>query len=613
MDAGQITQGMRAQVMQQAAAQGINVDQMMENGMSFMDVMMMIVSGSSGGQLTGSDGILFGQQQSQTEIPQDGTELLNSLFAENETGKFISEMALNKADGEVLTILNGEETQEEKTAVNSGQMKDYTYIKADSDEKTEISRVETAESTQEAAKTVDGERLEKPSSIEGGYEKTLLSDNREENNLPVSSREEQLSLYDSYDENSSPVVSPEEQSVNPPEDFPQMTEKTEMWSFYDSNGFADEGRAVFNESGLTQQLEKLFSVVSPEIMKASQQVSSDGLTNGQRFMMDLMKESSDSGAVKDSFDFSEDILKVDPMQLAGLLDFIGTGTAIPIASDLSDSQIFKNTEPLNIISEKVLFDPDEMIRSGEMEIVSYVPASKGGQSGQMDSRSKDEETIGFARTMKSVRENVKPLRGSLEEDEYDTRSKVGDSDGAVTFEQLDSTVERKDISFERAYAELEMNKAKYGSADEQLAKGIAENIGKGRSEFTVKLRPEGLGEILVKLTSDSTGKAVLSMVASSEKTAQLLNRDLSSLQASLSNHNVEIDGNRVKTTETVVHAESNFNQFDERRQDEGNQENQYRQLREKLGTDNLKIGSAEYGADEPLSRTADDSALNIRI
>ena len=102
------------------------------------------------------------------------------------------------------------------------------------------------------------------------------------------------------------------------------------------------------------------------------------------------------------------------------------------------------------------------------------------------------------------------------------------------------------------------------------------------------------------------------MIASSEKTAELLNRDLVALQNTLNQHNVEIENNTVKTTETVMHAQSAFDQYDERRQDEANQQNHFRQLKNKIR--NVSDKNVSFDSEtEPIKSVSDDSALNITI
>ncbi|MGN0620657.1 MAG: flagellar hook-length control protein FliK [Porcipelethomonas sp.] len=113
----------------------------------------------------------------------------------------------------------------------------------------------------------------------------------------------------------------------------------------------------------------------------------------------------------------------------------------------------------------------------------------------------------------------------------------------------------------------------------QLLDGIEKNIESGRDEFTVKLKPEGLGEIIVKLVMDDGGKMLMSMTASSAKTAELINRDIAMLQSSLNQHNVEIVNQA--QTEQVVPMNSVFEQYygDSR---DGNMPNQYNPQRNRF-------------------------------
>ncbi len=331
------------------------------------------------------------------------------------------------------------------------------------------------------------------------------------------------------------------------------------------------------------------------------------MTNGQKFVIDLLGSISKKERKLDSFDFSEDVIKADPMQLAGLLDFIRTGTGIPLISDIADREVFRNINTVGSISAERIFDPAEMLRSGEMEIISYTPASARTDENAPDMNGNDsgnealfKDDIDFARLMKGVREEVNPFIKSLRAEDDDDEFGIRMID-KLTPETMHDVTRRVDISFDRALAELEMNKAEYGTPDEQVAKGVAENLLRGRSEFTVKLRP-----------------AVLSMVASSQRTADLLNKDLAALQSQLGNHNVEIENNSVKVAETVMPAEHQsdaaFSQFDQRRRDEGEQSNRYRQVRKNLNTDDIRIGSTEFDTDIEVGKTSiDDQALNITI
>ena len=73
-----------------------------------------------------------------------------------------------------------------------------------------------------------------------------------------------------------------------------------------------------------------------------------------------------------------------------------------------------------------------------------------------------------------------------------------------------------------------------------------------------------------------------------------------------------IENNSVKTAETVMHAQTAFDQYDERRQDEANQQQHFRQLKNKLG--NVSDINASFDTEsQPVSSIVSDSALNITI
>ncbi len=93
---------------------------------------------------------------------------------------------------------------------------------------------------------------------------------------------------------------------------------------------------------------------------------------------------------------------------------------------------------------------------------------------------------------------------------------------------------------------------------DQLKDGIKQNISVGKSEFTIKLRPETLGEITVKLIEEA-GKTTLTITTASPATAKLINNDLNALKDAVASMNVEVKNAVVQTNET---ANSAMQQFD---------------------------------------------------
>lgn len=367
-----------------------------------------------------------------------------------------------------------------------------------------------------------------------------------------------------------------------------------------------------SENIIPEQFTDIFSILSPEILKGSEKNSDSWIS--QIFENNSLLDQ------KETLDLSDGLVKADPSQLAGLLDFIRTGNEIPLFTAVNESP----DRTADTVSDiKSVFDPNEMIKSGEMEIVSYIPAGKAENSQtNQETPENEKEVLDFFRTMKSVKENTGAKENSADkirstEQKTDTAETADtvkeDSDKNIfNLESLNKYAEPVDISFERAEAELKMNRAEYELPEKQLLKGVSENLEQGKSEFTVKLKPEGLGEILVKLVSGDEGKMLLTMVASSAKTAELLNHDLSSLQSSLSQHNVEIANNSIEVAKNVMPASSAFDQYDERRQDEGNQQNQFRQIRSKVR--NVSVGEVSFDSDtKPSLDKVLDQSLNILI
>jgi trimeric autotransporter adhesin len=92
---------------------------------------------------------------------------------------------------------------------------------------------------------------------------------------------------------------------------------------------------------------------------------------------------------------------------------------------------------------------------------------------------------------------------------------------------------------------------------EQIASDISKNLDLGKSEFTVKLKPESLGEITLKL-SEVDGKTTLSITTASANTAKLINDDLTNLKAAVSQMNVQVNEAVAKSSDTQQSAMQQF-------------------------------------------------------
>ncbi len=72
-----------------------------------------------------------------------------------------------------------------------------------------------------------------------------------------------------------------------------------------------------------------------------------------------------------------------------------------------------------------------------------------------------------------------------------------------------------------------------------MKNSIFENVAKGKNEFVVRLKPEGIGEIVVKLSEDKE-KISLSILTTSTQTARLISNEVAALQNALKPLNAEV-------------------------------------------------------------------------
>lgn len=110
---------------------------------------------------------------------------------------------------------------------------------------------------------------------------------------------------------------------------------------------------------------------------------------------------------------------------------------------------------------------------------------------------------------------------------------------------------------------------------EQITDGVKANLNLEKSEFTVKLNPESLGEVTIKLVEEG-GKMVVNITAATESTAKLLNSDLTALRDSLGSLNLEIREVTVEAPESIEESMAQFNmtsqQFSDRQRAFNNQQ-----------------------------------------
>ncbi len=319
------------------------------------------------------------------------------------------------------------------------------------------------------------------------------------------------------------------------------------------------------------------NVLSSEYSEVIDTLTENLLANqfGENYFPVIPKDDEDTSDIK-SYDFSESIISADPAQLSGLLGVIMTGNNIPTNNDILNTlynETSMKSDDFSINGTTAYDFVEKYIESGELEIIGF--GSKEGNNvskvsenmdivdnlkGDSKNIDGDENVLDFYRTMQNAKKNV----SSADESKKSESQEIS---------MLLNTAEKLDISFDKISSDIKM-KTEFGSPESQLLKGVEENLKKGNEEFTVKLKPEGLGEIIVKLVQNDGGKMLMSMTASSSKTAELLNSNLSSLQSSLNQHNVEIV-NPSDMVNNVTAMTPAFEQYYNHGGNEQNQQNQH--------------------------------------
>lgn len=121
---------------------------------------------------------------------------------------------------------------------------------------------------------------------------------------------------------------------------------------------------------------------------------------------------------------------------------------------------------------------------------------------------------------------------------------------------------------------------------DQVTNGIKTKMASNESDFTMKLQPDGLGEITVKLVSEA-GKLTVNIVATSQKTEQLLNSQLSSLRSSLDQTHSDIkEINVYKQADSM--GFTNGKDFFNQQQQQSRQQHAYEQSQNK-DSDSLDV------------------------
>lgn len=109
---------------------------------------------------------------------------------------------------------------------------------------------------------------------------------------------------------------------------------------------------------------------------------------------------------------------------------------------------------------------------------------------------------------------------------------------------------------------------------QQTQSAIQTNLAQGKKDFTIRLKPDGLGEITVHL-SEKAGKTTLNIITSSTEVAKMLTDDIASLRNALRPLQVEVHTIAAQPQQQEVEAahNQNYGQSMQQQQQENQQPN----------------------------------------
>ncbi len=161
------------------------------------------------------------------------------------------------------------------------------------------------------------------------------------------------------------------------------------------------------------------------------------------------------------------------------------------------------------------------------------PAETPQQGEQMQSQANFQTAVNEAQRLIKTQPETKE---AAQEQDIDSLQKKVDAQRAAA--QAPATAQPRTV-FGAELAKTEAAPASGNDLLGQVTTGIIRNLGDGKSEFVIRLKPEGLGEITVKMLAEG-GKTTLSILTSSLQTQRLLNSELSGLREALRPLNAEV-------------------------------------------------------------------------
>ncbi len=120
----------------------------------------------------------------------------------------------------------------------------------------------------------------------------------------------------------------------------------------------------------------------------------------------------------------------------------------------------------------------------------------------------------------------------------------------VSAKHLQATLQSSEMAAETSKTQQSSSTTQSGPAYMQVAKGVETAVASGKEEFTMQLKPEGLGEISVKLIKEGA-KVTISIAAENPETHSLLLNQVDGLIRNLKLSHINVEGVQVQNVTTT--------------------------------------------------------------
>lgn len=315
------------------------------------------------------------------------------------------------------------------------------------------------------------------------------------------------------------------------------------------------------------------------------------LTNGTGVDVSTLAALQKHGMSKtsDNTQLLNELLKLMGTDTTSQSALSGTDVTQPLLQQLSQLTQSGDTSALNAAQLAVLLNAQKVGTQNQTTATvdpnafSQLAALKSVTSTSTDNDAGSDALLSQQQSYSQSIAKAKELLSKFSDDADDTQSA----------DKLESS-----LSASKAATPFELRmqtaaKTESTSVAQQIETGLEKNLALGKNEFTIKLKPESLGEITVKLTEEA-GKATLTITTASAATAKLLNSDLDALKAAVAPLNVRVNE---AVTQTASAQQSGSQQFDMAGQQFSGQQQQQQFAQQFAARQNARYYNVSEGYD----------------